>query len=202
MGTGEARLPQVFTIEQRLLEAVRQGDQGAIEKALEHGATVHAKDDLQRSTVLLAVLDAEDLELVKWLHVKGAALDEPDVGGRSPLSYAAAAGHLAMVSYLVKNGAEVDRRDMQQRTPLFHAALNDRETVIGYLLDNGAAVDARDQFADTPLIAACAKGSAAAAAMLIERGADPGLRDQEGRTARERAAPGTAPCLPPTPPAA
>ena len=34
----------------------------------------------------------------------------------------------------------------------------------------------------------------AAAAWLVQHGANAELRDQEGRTARERAAPGTAPC--------
>ncbi len=62
--------------------------------------------------------------------------------------------------------------------------------MVSLLLERGAAVNARDQFADTPLIAACAKGSAESAALLLAHGADAGLRDQEGRTARERAAPG------------
>ena len=84
---------------------------------------------------------------------------------------------------------------MQQRTPLFHAALGDHADVVAFLLDHGADVNARDQFGDTPLIVACAKGNAATAALLLARGADPSLKDQEGRTARERSAPGTAPCL-------
>jgi hypothetical protein len=33
------------------------------------------------------------------------------------------------------------------------------------------------------------------AELLLAHGADPSLRDQEGRTARDRAAPGTDPCL-------
>ena len=33
------------------------------------------------------------------------------------------------------------------------------------------------------------------ATLLLQRGADPTLTDQEGRTAKERSAPDTAPCL-------
>jgi len=197
MGTGEPRQPQPFTLEQRLLDGVQRGDRATIERALELGATLAAKDDIGRSPVLLAVLDAEDLDLVRWLHAKGAALDEPDVGGRTALSFAAANGRLDIARYLVEHGAIVDRRDVQRRTALFHAALGGHGDVISFLLDHGADADARDQFGDTPLIVACAKGHAAAAALLLERGADPALKDQEGRTAHERAAPGTAPCLAP-----
>ena len=195
LGIGEARAPQPFTIEQRLLDAVRRDDRPMIEATLAHGATVGAKDDLGRSTVLLATKDAGDLDLIRWLRERGAALDDPDVGGRTPLSFAAEAGRLDIVRYLVENGAVMDRRDREQRTALFHAAAGDHADVIAALADRGADVNARDQWGDTPLIVACAKGNAAAASLLLARRADPSLRDQEGRTARERSAPGTEPCL-------
>ena len=199
LGIGEPRIPQPFTIEQRLLDAVSRGDRQTIERALEHGASISAKDDLKRSTVLLAVLDAGDLELVRWLHAKGAALDDPDVGGRTALSFAAANGRLDIVRYLVENGAAVDRADLQRRTPLFHAATGNHAEVMAFLLDRGADANARDQFGDTPLIIACSKGNGEVAALLLQRGADPSLKDQEGRTARERAEPGTAACTTPAP---
>jgi len=195
MGTGEGRLPEPFTIEQRLLEAVRRNDRRTVELALERGASIHSKDDLARSVVFLAVLDAGDLDLVRWLHEKGGAVDEPDTGGRTALSFAAANGQLDIARYLVEQAALVDRADVQKRTPLFHAALNDRREVIAFLLDRGAQVNQRDQFGDTPLIVACAKGYGDTAKLLLSRGADPTLKDQEGRTARERAAAGTNVCL-------
>jgi ankyrin repeat protein len=67
--------------------------------------------------------------------------------------------------------------------------------MVAYLLAEGAAVDAANLFGDTPLILACAKGYDGIAALLLRHGADPAHRDQEGRTARERAAPGTEACL-------
>ena len=188
MGTGEARNPEAFTIEQRLLAAVSKGDRVTIERALERGATVHVKDDLGRSTVALAVMDAGDLELVRWLHGKGAALDEADVSGRAAVSWAAAQGRLDLVRYLVDKGAVADRPDVQRRTPLFHAALNDQRDIVAYLAERGADVNTSDQFGDTPLIVACARGNTNTAALLLERGADATVKDQEGRTAKQRAA--------------
>jgi ankyrin repeat protein len=46
---------------------------------------------------------------------------------------------------------------------------------------------------------ACAKGHGDMATLLLQRGADAAFKDQEGRTAQERAAVGTAPCLSPSP---
>lgn len=196
---GEPRNPQPFTIEQRLLAAVSRGDRKTIERALERGAPITTKDDIGRSVALLAVLDAHDLGLVQWLHAKGAALDEPDNGGRTPLSFAAEAGLLDVARYLLDNGAVVDHADVQRKTPLFHAALGDHREVAQVLLERKADVNARDQFGDTPLIVACAKGYGDMATLLLQRGADPALKDQEGRTARDRAAPGTEACTRPAP---
>lgn len=183
----EPRKPQPFTPQQRLLAAVSAGDRATIEKSLQRGVAIDTKDDLQRSLVLLATLDAGSLELVQWLHGKGAALDEPDAGGRTALSFAAENGRLEIVRYLVENGAAADRGDAQKRTPLFHAALGDHADVVTFLLDRGADVNARDQFGDTPLMVACAKGFGGTAALLLQRGADAGMKDQEGRTAADRA---------------
>lgn len=199
LGIGEPRKPQPFTIEQRLLDAVSRDDRATVERALEHGASISAKDDLGRSLVLLATLDAGDLDLVRWLHAKGAAIDEPDAGGRTALSFAAGSGHLEIVRYLIENGAAVDRTDVQQRTPLFHAAAGNHPEVVAFLLDRGANVNARDQFGDTPLIIACSKGNGDVATLLLRHGANPMLKDQEGRTVQERAEPGTAACLTPSP---
>ena len=199
LGIGEPREPQPFTLEQRLLEAVRQGDRAIVERALARGATLDATDDLGRSTVLLATKDTGDLAFVEWLLARGAAPDEPDVAGRTALSFAATAGRPDLVRVLLERGAALDRPDRARRTPLFHAALGNHTDVVALLANRGADVNVRDKFGDTPLIVACAKGHAATAALLLERGADPKATDQEGRTAAERSAPGVAPCQQPAP---
>jgi ankyrin repeat protein len=195
LGLGEVRNPEPFTIDQRLRDAVSRNDRPTIERALAHGADIRAKDDLGRSTLLLAVMDAQSLELVRWLHEKGVPVDEADVSGRTPLSFAADRGDFPVARYLLERKAAVDSRDMLGRTPLMHAAGADHPQVIGLLLEHGADVNVQDQFGDTPLIVACAKGNVKSATLLLERGADPKLKDQEGRTAKERSAPEAAPCL-------
>jgi ankyrin repeat protein len=195
LGLGEVRKPEPFTLEQRLLDGASRNDRPTVERALELGAKLEAKDELGRGPVFRAVMDAQSLEMTRWLRQKGAPVDEPDVADRTPLSFAADFGLLDIAKYLVAEGAAVDRPDNQKRTPLLHAAGGNHPDVIAFLVEKGADRNARDHFGDTPLIVACAKGNAAAATKLIQLGVDTTIRDQEGRTAKERSAPESAPCL-------
>ena len=199
LGIGEPRAPETFTLELRFLDAARRGDRATLERAILRGVSLETKDDLGRTALLLAARDAGSLELVRFLREKGAAADVPDVAGRAALSFAAESGRLDLVRELAGYGAETDRADGEQRTPLFFAVLGDHRETVEFLLGKGARVNAANQFGDTPLMMACAKGYGALAALLLARGADPSLRDQEGRTARDRSAPGTAACLAPQP---
>ncbi len=194
MGTGEPRDPQPFTREQRLLDAVRRGDRATVERALELGVSVEAADDLQRSALLLAARDAQDADLVRFLHERGGVIDRADRSGRSPLSYAASSGQLGLVEYLAENGAEIDRADRRGRSPLFHAVMGDRAEIVSWLLDRGAEIDRRDRYGDTALIMACSKGHGEIAWLLVARGADRSLRNDQGRSAGDRAAPGLDVC--------
>ena len=196
---GEPLAPAPYTLEQRFLEAARQGDLVMLEKCLARGVSIQARDDLGRNALLLATRDAGSLEVVRFLRAKGAAIDTPDLGGRTALSWAAGEGRLEIVRVLAGAGAQVDRRDEDGRTPCFHAVLGNHAEVVVFLLEAGAGVNAADRFHDTPLMLACAKGYGGLATLLLQRGADPGLKDQEGRTARDRAAKGADACRGPRP---
>lgn len=190
----EALKPSPFTLEERYLDAARRGDMATLKLCLDKGVDARAKDGFGRSALLLAVLNARNLEMVKFLQSRGLPVDEVDVRGRTPLGYAAGNGQLEMVSYLLEQGAAADRKDGQGQTPLYHAVLiGSKETTVR-LLAAGADIDVRDQFGDTPLMGACNKGFDDIARLLLEKGADPSLKDQEGRTARDRAAAGASFC--------
>jgi len=194
LGIGEPRAPERFTLELRYLQAARDGDRKTIEIALARGVAVDTRDDLGRSALLLATHDAGSLELVKLLHTRGAALDEPDTGGRAPVSWAAADGRIEILRWLAAQGATIDRKDIEQRTPLFHAVSTEQLEAVEFLLDHGANPNTPDRYGDTPLMLACSKGYDTLAELLLRRGADAALRNQEGKTAADRAAPGAKTC--------
>jgi ankyrin repeat protein len=195
LGIGEPRAPEPYTLEQRFLEAARQGDRATLEKALARGVDVNTRDELGCSALLLAVRDPGDLASVELLEARGAQSDGPDSNGRTPLSWAAGLGRLELMRHLLERGAQLDGLDRSRRTPLFHAVLGDHRDAVTLLLDAGAQVDPADEFGDTPLMLACAKNFEAMASLLLARGADPTRRNQEGRTARDRAAPTAKACL-------
>jgi ankyrin repeat protein len=195
LGIGEPRAPEPYTLEQRFLEAARQGDRATLEKALARGVDVNTRDELGCSALLLAVRDPGDLASVELLEARGAQSDAPDSNGRTPLSWAAGLGRLELMRHLLERGAQLDGPDRSRRTPLFHAVLGDHRDAVTLLLDAGAQVDPADEFGDTPLMLACAKQFDAMASLLLARGADPTRRNQEGRTARDRAAPAAKACL-------
>ena len=194
LGLGETRSPEVFTLGQRVLDGASRGDRPTIERALALGGTLDVKDDIGRGVVTRAAMDSGDAGLVRWLHEKGAPIDEPDTSGRTAVSFAAALGREEIVRYLVEHGAAVDRPDVQKRTPLFHAAADDHADVVRYLHEHGADLNARDLFADTPLIMACSKSATNAAKALLALGADANAKDQEGRSVKERSAPDATVC--------
>ena len=194
LGIGEPRAPERYTPELRFLQAARDGDRKAIEFTLKKGVAPNTKDDLGRNGIVLATHDAGSLEIVKLLAARGAAIDEPDIGGRAAVSWAAADGRMDILRWLAERGAALDRPDVERRTPLFHAVTTEQLAAIEFLLDHGADPNSADHYGDTPLITACAKGYDALAELLLRRGADPSLRNEEGQRAADRAANPNGPC--------
>ena len=58
------------------------------------------------------------VQMVTFLHKKGANLLIKDAQGYNALHLAVHAGHLMMIVYLISIGIDVDCRDTMNRTPL------------------------------------------------------------------------------------
>ncbi len=131
----------------------------------------------------------------------------PAGGGKTPLSYAARAGHLDVARLLIERGANLELADGNGVTPLLCAIVNasvfrvsrtgrsDHLLLAHALLDAGANVNTMDWYGQTPLWAAVdlrnlelgpadkATGirdeSFALIERLLEAGADPNARTRE-----------------------
>jgi len=87
----------------------------------------------------------------------------PAAGSKTPLLYAARAGHVALTELLLAHGATLELADGNGVTPLIEAILNasifrvnregrsDHLAVAALLLDAGANVNAMDWYGETPL---------------------------------------------------
>lgn len=143
---------------------------------------------------LHAACRAGDLERVLALVTLGEALavDAKDNCGRSPLSVAAAGGHIDLVDLLLDIGASADAADdtEERDTPLIAAAkrltpspsISESNDHAGFcdallriaraLLDAGAGVDTRNAATETALFHAASAGDEAFVQLLLTREAD------------------------------
>lgn len=132
---------------------------------------------------------AGDRALVEKLLAAGAAVNEPDTLGGTPLHDACWAGELEIARLLVERGARVNARHREAgSTPLHYAVITNHAAVVEFLLDKGADLQATYQSGSTPLHLAANRGYAGIAGLLIARGAEVNRADAGGATPLDEAA--------------
>ena len=103
----------------------------------------------------------------------GAAVDEMDSSGMTPLMHAAKNGHLDCVRLLIGRGADVHKRSDKGSTAAHYAAFGGHNEVLLALFDAGVAVDVTNSYNErTPLMCACISGHTRCARSLLRHGAD------------------------------
>lgn len=135
---------------------------------------------------LLYAAEAGDVASASAALASGASVEAcAPVDMRTPLSWAAAAGHGAVVSLLLARGAKAGAADAAGRTPLHHAAHRGRADCVRLLLLGGASaaaaaaaappgrelLEAEDGAGATALRLAVACGCVAAVEALVAAGA-------------------------------
>jgi ankyrin repeat protein len=108
--------------------------------------------------------------LEQWIH-KRYEMDQRDLSGRTPLSWAAENGHEATAKLLLDTGkVDINSKDKYGRTPLSWAAANGEEVTLKQLLDTGKVdVDSKDNYGQIPLTWAAKNGHRTIAMSLIEK---------------------------------
>eukprot|EP01059_Diplonema_ambulator_P010995 TRINITY_DN2098_c0_g1_i10.p1 TRINITY_DN2098_c0_g1~~TRINITY_DN2098_c0_g1_i10.p1 ORF type:complete len:477 (+),score=129.28 TRINITY_DN2098_c0_g1_i10:185-1615(+) len=106
------------------------------------------------------------------------------IAGKSPLHYAARAGHVPLIEDLVKKGVDRDVRDMYGLTPLHYASMTSHATsACVCLIRLGADVNAVCKSdGQTPAHKAAAHHCKSQLHDLFSHGADMNIRDLKGRT--------------------
>jgi ankyrin repeat protein len=173
------------------LAAANDGSSTTVRLLLDHRAKVEAQ-------TLVAAASANDLASIRLLIEKGAAVNEKDDLGRTPLMHAAGNGNLKAVELLLSKGADVnaisaDKAETVKNGPialgnltaLMLAVPAGGPEVVKALLDAGANVNAEDVRHMTPLMLAVATDRAdpRTVRLLLQRGADIGKKDRTGLTA-------------------
>lgn len=108
--------------------------------------------DRHGHTALMQAAKGGEIETVKDLLRRGAALDARSEKGKSALHYAAANGHVEVVKLLVENGAELDARDLEWHTPLMLAAIYGCNHTVQALVQAGADAALKTRAGNTAMI--------------------------------------------------
>jgi ankyrin repeat protein len=166
-----------------------QSQQGESETAsqllLDHGASVHARDNNGR-TPLHPASQNHSSNLMALLLKLGADVDAQDDNNITPLLGALEfSGGGTAAQLLLNHHASVQVRNKNGQTPLHLASRWGLSDVVALLLQLGADVDAQDDDMMTPLL--CSFGSegfisVAAAQLLLDHGASVHVRNKNGQT--------------------
>ncbi|MET9956574.1 ankyrin repeat domain-containing protein [Streptomyces sp. NPDC006339] len=155
----------------KVFDALVEGDDDALVRALREGADPEGRDDGE--TPLYRAALANRPVAVRVLLAAGAdparASGEDD--GDLPLCGAACGGHAEVVRALLAAGADPDQEEAYGFTALAWAVRLGHTEVVRALLEAGAAPDRPGPDGLVPLTAAARRGSASAVRALLDHGA-------------------------------
>jgi ankyrin repeat protein len=154
-----------------LMVVARTGRVDAARLLIERGARVNARESFGGQTALMWAAAQKHPEMIRLLIENGADVDargvehdwerrvtsEPRIkvmlqmGGFTPLLYAAREGCVACVAPLVAGGADVDLSDPYGMTPLLLALYNRHFDTAVALIERGADVNQWDWWGRSPL---------------------------------------------------
>ena len=124
---------------------------------LEHGASVHAKDDYGHAPLHKACGNG-NLEIVQALIQHNADVNVLDDMRRTPLHHACWDETAEIVQILLDHGASVHAKDCYGNTPLHKACGSGNSEAVQTLIQHHADVHAKSDLNKTPLHNACMAG--------------------------------------------
>uniref|UniRef100_A0A8C5QGN0 Ankyrin repeat and sterile alpha motif domain containing 3 n=1 Tax=Leptobrachium leishanense TaxID=445787 RepID=A0A8C5QGN0_9ANUR len=104
-------------------------------------------------------------------------LNQPNLGGWTPLMYASYIGHDSVVSLLLEAGVNVNFCTPGGQTPLMLAASCGNESVAYFLIQHRAELEARDSRGWTALFHSTSAGHQRTLRFLLENGANSDIRE-------------------------
>lgn len=127
-----------------LMLAAACGHADAIDLLVDEGASVSAPYGQTQSSAIAYAISKGQEECVRRLINRGAALNDADFAGMTPLMHAAVKGELGCSLALMRAGAELERPDRNGRTALHLALKWGGRDVANALLEAGAEVNTVD----------------------------------------------------------
>ena len=113
-----------------------------------------------------------DLAQVRRLVEAGAAIEQRDARGRTPVLAATAGNHLEVVRYLVQRGADVNAQDGQRDSAFLLAGAEGFTEIVRIALAAGADLKSTNRYGGTALIPAAHHGHVETVRLLLTTAID------------------------------
>src|SRR5689334_5260266 len=158
-----------------LMWAIAEQHPAVVQILVQHGADVRARTRVRHRTVQLNTRYSDQKS------VRGVT--ETDLGGFTPLLFAARVGDVESASHLIASGADVNETTPNNLSALVVAAHSGNGAFAAFLIERGANVNAAGA-GYTALHAAILRGDAALVKTLVAHGADVQAQLQNGTPSR------------------
>lgn len=179
--------------EMKLISAAERGDARAVQRLLEEGASVDARDEGGR-TALIAAAYGNRLGVARSLIEAGANVNTKDQTQQSAylISTSEVGDDPRLLELTLRNGANVHSLDSYNGTGLIRAAERGHFRIVERLLQTSVEVDHVNNLGWTALLEAIILGDGGprhtkVVRLLVGAGADVNLADGEGVTPLEHA---------------
>lgn len=176
-----------------LISAAGRGDARAVERLLERGADVNARD-ADGTTALVAAAYDNDVEIARTLIEAGADVNARDQTRQSAylISTSEVGDDPRLLRLTLRNGADVRSLDSYNGTGLIRAAERGHVEIVRELLKTDIDVDHVNNLGWTALLEAiilgdCGPSHVEVVRLLVETGADVNLADSGGVTPLQHA---------------
>lgn len=167
--------------------AAEKGNLKILQKLIEKGADVKAKDREGKSCLHLAV-DFPDV-VQYFIQLDSTNINAQDNDGDTPLHHAVTNQNIEIIELLFKNDADPDSKNLEGEAPIHCFAREGTDVnVIKIFIDNDADINIKTTFDEcTPLQIAAHYNNEEVIKSLIENGADATIKDKHGKSASDRA---------------
>ncbi|KAK0748858.1 ankyrin repeat-containing domain protein [Apiosordaria backusii] len=170
-------------MEMEFIAAARQGRLEEVNRLLESGVDVNAKDSFHGQTAISWAAERGHLEVVQTLYRHGASIDIRDKYDHTPVYWAIRHDRHDILSFFLADEKNTSHKYHNGRTFLFVAAGFGSVEDVQLFLKAGLDPNTRDNEGLTPLMFAVQQSRKDNVTALLEAGADPLLEDNEHRNA-------------------